>query len=143
VTRPPYLLEQSEDNAMNRHMTMGLAMFGSAALGAAAVQTLHAQAKPPAFQIAEITVNNQDAFTKEFVPVIGKVITDAGGKFLARGGKTVSVQGSPAEPRIVVVQFDSLDKMHAAFDSPAFKQAIALGNKYATQRVFGVEGVSP
>jgi uncharacterized protein (DUF1330 family) len=43
--------------------------------------------------------------------VIGKLTTDAGGKFLARGGKTISVQGAPPEPRIVVVQYDSLDKM--------------------------------
>jgi len=68
-------------------------------------------------------------------PVIVKVTTDAGGKFLARGGKTTSVQGAPAEPRIVVVQYDSLDKMQALFDSAAFKQAIAVGNKYATQRI--------
>jgi uncharacterized protein (DUF1330 family) len=128
---------------MNRHVTMGLAMLGSATLGATAVQTLHAQAKPPAFQIVEIAVNNQDAYTKEFVPVIGKVTTEAGGKFLARGGKTISVQGAPAEPRIVVVQFDNLDKMQALFDSAAFKQAMAVGNKYATQRIVGVEGVSP
>jgi uncharacterized protein (DUF1330 family) len=91
----------------------------------------------------EITVNNQDAYTKEFVPVIGKATTDAGGKFLARGGKTVSVQGAPAEPRIIVVQYDSLDKMQAFFDSATFKQAMAIGNKYATQRIVGVEGVSP
>jgi uncharacterized protein (DUF1330 family) len=117
---------------MNRQMTMGLAMLGSAALGAAAVQTLHAQAKPPAFQIVEVTVNNPDGYTKEFLPVIGKATTDAGGKFLA-----------PAEPRIVVIQYDSLDKMQAAFDSPAFKQAMAVGNKFSTQRIFGVEGVSP
>jgi uncharacterized protein (DUF1330 family) len=42
-----------------------------------------------------------------------------------------------------VVQYDSLDKMQAAFDSPAFKQAMAVGNKYSAQRIFGVEGVSP
>jgi hypothetical protein len=33
--------------------------------------------------------------------------------------------------------------MQAMFDSAAFKQAIAVGNKYPTQRIFGVEGVSP
>lgn len=70
-------------------------------------------------------------------------MTEGGGKFLARGGKTVSVHGTAPEPRIVIVQFDNLEKMQALFDSAAFKQAIALGDKYATQRVFGVEGVSP
>jgi uncharacterized protein (DUF1330 family) len=128
---------------MKTFYTVSLSMLAGAAIGAAAVQTLHAQAKPPAFQIAEVTVNNEDGFSKEFLPVIGKVTTDAGGKFLARGGKTISVQGAPAEPRIVVVQYGNADKMQALFDSAAFKQAIAVGNKYATQRIFGVEGVSP
>jgi hypothetical protein len=41
---------------VNRHITVGLAMVASAALGAAAVQTLHAQTKPPAYNIAEITI---------------------------------------------------------------------------------------
>jgi uncharacterized protein (DUF1330 family) len=128
---------------MKRYMTgIGMLVTG-AALGVVAVQALHAQARPPAFQIAEITVRDADGFAKDFLPVIGKVVTEAGGKFLARGGKTVSIQGTPADPRIVVVQFDNTDKMQALFDSASFKQAIAIGNKYATQRIFGVEGVSP
>jgi uncharacterized protein (DUF1330 family) len=127
----------------NIHIKVGLAMIASAAFGAAAVQGLHAQAKPPAFQIAEITVTDQEAYGKEFLPAIAKVVTGGGGKFLARGGQTISVQGTPADPRIVVVQFDSIDKMKALFDSAAFKETIAMGNKYAKQRIFGVEGVQP
>jgi hypothetical protein len=45
---------------VKRHITVGLAMVASAALGAAAVQTLHAQVKPPAYNIAEITIKDQD-----------------------------------------------------------------------------------
>jgi uncharacterized protein (DUF1330 family) len=128
---------------MKRYLTGFAILLTGAALGAAAVETLHAQAKPLAFQIAEVTVHDQDGFNKDFAPLIGKVVTDAGGKFLARGGRVVSVRGTPAEPRIVVVQFDNFEKMQALFDSVAFKQAVTLGDKYATQRVFGVEGVSP
>ena len=128
---------------MNRYVKGTAILLTGAALGAAAVQTLHAQVKPVAFQIAEVTVRDQDGFNKEFAPLIGKVVTDGGGKFLARGGKTLAVHGAAPEPRIVIVQFDNFEKMQALMDSPAFKQAIALGDKYVTQRVFGVEGVSP
>jgi hypothetical protein len=41
-------------------------MVTSAALGAAAVQTLHAQVKPPAYNIAEITIKDQDGYNKEY-----------------------------------------------------------------------------
>jgi uncharacterized protein (DUF1330 family) len=118
-------------------------MAASAALGAAAVQTLHAQAKPPAYNIAEITIKDQDGYNKEYLPLITKALTDAGGKFLVRGGKTISYEGAAPAPRVVVVQFESLDKLQALYNSAAYKDAIAVGDKYATQRIFGVEGVSP
>jgi uncharacterized protein (DUF1330 family) len=129
---------------MNRTVTVGLGMLvAGAALGAAAVQTLYAQAKPPAFQIVEVNVNDQNGFSKEFVPVISKVQQEVGGKFLARGGKTVSYQGAPAAPRIVLIQYDNMEKLQAALDSTAMKSAIAVGNKYSTQRIYGVEGLAP
>ena len=77
------------------------------------------------------------------IPPITKAIADAGGKFLVRGGKTISYEGTAPAPRVVVVQFESLDKLQALYNSAAYKDAIAIGDKYATQRIFGVEGVSP
>ena len=140
---PASFFRQSGENTVNRHVTVGLVMIASAALGAAAVQTLHAQAKPPAYNIVEITIKDQDGYNKEYLPPITKAIADAGGKFLVRGGKTISYEGAAPAPRVVVVQFESLDKLQALYNSVAYKDAIAIGDKYATQRIFGVEGVSP
>ena len=128
---------------INRHITVGLAMIASAALGAAAVQTLHAQAKPPAYNVAEITIKDQDGYNKEYLPLVTKAITDAGGKFIVRGGKTISYEGAAPAPRVVVVRFENLDKLQTLYNSAPYKDAIAVGDKYATQRIFGVEGFSP
>ena len=128
---------------INRHITVGLAMIASAALGAAAVQTLHAQTKPPAYNVAEITIKDQDGYNKEYLPLITKALTDAGGKFIVRGGKTISYEGAAPAPRVVVVQFENLDKLQALYNSAPYKDAIAVGDKYSTQRIFGVEGISP
>jgi uncharacterized protein (DUF1330 family) len=128
---------------MKTKYTFTFAIVSSFALGAAAVQVLHAQAKPPAFLIAEIAVTNQDAYIKEFLPPVDKTILDAGGKYLARAGKTASLSGTPPAPRVVVIQFESLDKAQAWFNSPASKAAFLIGQKYATLREFAVEGVSP
>ena len=128
---------------MKRHVTVGLAMVASVALGAAAVRTLQAQTKPPAYNIVEITIKDQDGYNKEYLPLITKALTDAGGKFLVRGGKTLSYAGAAPAPRVVVIQFESLDKLQVLYDSAPYKQAVAIGDKYATQRIFGLEGVSP
>jgi uncharacterized protein (DUF1330 family) len=128
---------------VNRHIVLGLAMVVGAAIGAAAVQTLHAQAKPPAYNVAEITIKDQDGYNKEYLPLITKALTDAGGKFIVRGGKTIAYEGAAPAPRVVVVQFENLDKLQALYNSASYKDAIAVGDQYSTQRIFGVEGASP
>ena len=136
-------MDCGRDTQINRHITVGLAMIASAALGAAVVQTLHAQAKPPAYNVAEITIKDQDGYNKEYLPLVTKAITDAGGKFIVRGGKTISYEGVAPAPRVIVIQFENLDKLQALYNSATYKDAIAVGDKYSTQRIFGVEGISP
>src|SRR5580704_18126246 len=107
------------------------------------VASLHAQTKPPAYNIAEIAIKDQDGYNKEYLPLITKALTDAGGKFVGRGGKTISFEGASPAPRVVVIQFENLEKLQALYESAPYKQAVAIGDKYATQRIFGVEGVLP
>jgi uncharacterized protein (DUF1330 family) len=128
---------------MNRSVIIGLSMVSGVVIGAAAVQALHAQAKPPAFVIVENAVTNQDAYVKDFLPLIQKSIRDHGGKALAAGGKTSQLLGEPPKSVVALIQYDSLEKAQAMTDSQATKDAITIGSKYATFRWFAVEGVSP
>jgi uncharacterized protein (DUF1330 family) len=126
---------------MNRSLTIGLAMLTGAALGAAAVEGLHAQAKPPVYQVVEIDVLNQDAYVKDYVPKAQAAIRAAGGKFLAAGGKTTTIEGEPPKSRVVIQQWDSVEKIQAYRNSAAFKDLLPLRNKLAKFRSFAVEGL--
>ena len=126
---------------MKRSFTVGLAMVAGAALGAAAVEGLHAQAKPPVYQIVEIDVLNQDAYVNDYVPKAQAAIKAAGGKFLAAGGKTTTIEGDPPKNRIVIQQWDSVEKIAAYRASAAFKDLLPLREKLAKFRSFAVEGV--
>jgi uncharacterized protein (DUF1330 family) len=128
---------------MKTKYTLLMATIGGFALGAIAVQALHAQGKPMAYGIAEVTVTDKDAYTKEFLPAVQKTIADAGGKFLAAGGKTESLQGAPPAPRVVIIQWPSLDAADAWWNGAATKDAFAIGTKYASFRNFNVEGLPP
>ena len=128
---------------MNRYMTIGFSMLAGAALAGVAIEALHAQAKPMAYSIALNTVTDQEKYSSEFAPLIAKAIADAGGKFLARGGKTISMHGTPPAQRVVIVQFESLEKAQSWADSPASKAAFAIGEKSAKLNDFLVEGVAP
>jgi uncharacterized protein (DUF1330 family) len=135
-------LESKSEKTMKTQYTVALSLLAGIAVGAAAIQVLHAQAKPPAYVVAEIDVLNVTPFDKEYVPPAAKAIADGGGKYIVRGGETTSFYGDPPKSRIAIMVFESIDKAKAAFDSSAFKAAKAIGDKYAKFRVYVVEGLS-
>jgi uncharacterized protein (DUF1330 family) len=128
---------------MNSRYKVALAMTAGIAIGAAAIQGLHAQAKPTGYVVVEVAVTDKDGYAKEFIPPAAKAIEEGGGKYVVRGGKTVSFQGTPPASRVVVLQFESMDKAQAWWDSPGRKNSQTIGDKYATFRIFAVEGASP
>lgn len=128
---------------MKSNYKLAMAMLAGAALGAAAVQGLHAQPKPPAYVISEIDVTNKDAYSKEYVPLAVKALKESGQKQLAAGGKTASIAGEAPKGRIVVSVFENIEKAQAAYTSPAYTEARKIGDKYGKFRIYVVEGVAP
>jgi uncharacterized protein (DUF1330 family) len=126
---------------MKTQCGVALALLTGAGLGAGAVQGLHAQAKPPAYVIAEIDVTNQEGYAKEYLPAGSKAVLDGGAKYLARGTRTAAFKGEPPK-RIVLLTFENFDRAQATFASPAFMEAAKIGEKYAKFRIYAVEGVS-
>lgn len=119
-----------------------LSLAAGAALGAGAVGGLRAQVRPLAYVVGEINVTNQEGFAKEFGPIARKALAQAPGyRALVLGGKTVSIEGTPPSGRVIINVFDNLDAAVAAYNSPAFKEAKKIGDKYATFRTYAVEGL--
>ena len=87
---------------MNSRYKTALAVVIGAALGAAAVEGLHAQAKPPVYTVTEIDVNNIDGYMKEYVPVVQPIIKKAGGTLLAASLKVTSMLGT-APTRVAII----------------------------------------
>ena len=127
---------------MKTQYSVAVAMLAGFGLGAVAVQGLHAQAKPPVYQVVEIDMSDQEAYLKDYVPKAQAAIRAAGGKFLAAGGKTTTIEGAPPTNRVVIQQWDSVEKIQAYRDSAAFKDLLPLRNKLATFRSYAVEGIA-
>jgi uncharacterized protein (DUF1330 family) len=126
---------------MKTRYSVTLAMLAGFGLGAIAVQGLNAQAAPPVYQVVEIEPSDMETYLKDYVPKAQAAIKSAGGKFLAAGGKTTTIEGEPPKPRIVIQQWDSVEKIKAYRDSAAFKELLPLRNKLAKFRSFAVEGL--
>jgi uncharacterized protein (DUF1330 family) len=117
-----------------------LAVVAGAVLGAAAVQGLHAQAKPKAYVVTE-TEAIDAAAVAAYGPLIRPVIDAAGGRRLnTPGGKTVAFVGEPPK-RIAISEWESLEKAQAFINSAAFKNLAPQRDKAAkTIRSYAIEG---
>jgi uncharacterized protein (DUF1330 family) len=131
---------------MKRLLSPVLCVLAGVGIGGAAVQTLHAQAKPPVYVVTEITVTNPQAYGKEYAPKVQAIIKASGGEIIALGGSagagagTVKgLEGTPPK-RVAIQKWDSMDKLMAWWDSKEYKEVRRIGNKYAKFRVFTVDG---
>ena len=120
---------------------IAVAMIGSFVLGVGAASVLHAQAKPPAYIFAEIDVKDQDGYTKDYLPKSQANIKEFGGKYLAGGfNKAIGLSGASPPNRVVLLQFPDMDTVKA-FNVKEQRLHEDVGNKYASFRAIGIEGV--
>ena len=112
-------------------------------VGGGAVQLLHAQSKPPAFVVSEIAVKDEEGYAQNFLKAAQKDIADHGGKYLAGGyKKTISLAGSGPPNRVVILQFADIDQVKEWRDQGAMDLENSVGNKYASFRIYAVEGAT-
>ncbi len=110
--------------------------------GAAAVQTIHAQAKPPVYMVAINEVSNQEGYAKEYLPDAQKAIKDHGGVYIA-AGPTQQVVGGLPSGRGVILKWESMEALMKWRNSPEYQAALKKGEKYAKYNIIAVNGVQP
>ena len=94
-----------------------------------------------AYVLVEVEVTNPDAYN-EYRPLASESVTKHGGRYLARGGKTEAWEGEWA-PRIVVLEFESLEAAHAWYYSDDYQAALAVRQDNSRARMIAVEGATP
>jgi len=113
---------------MKTRYTVVLSMIAGAAVGAAAIQGLHAQAKPKAYMVTELEVIDAEA-NKAFTQAVRAAQQQASGRNLRTAyGKVVAFVGDPPK-HVGITEFDSLDQSVAYRNSQAFKDLDPLRNK--------------
>jgi uncharacterized protein (DUF1330 family) len=124
----------------NMKLQLASAMLLGAALGVGAIEMLHAQSKPPAYLISDITVTDEVGY-KEYADKIIPTYAQFGAKFLVRAGQTIAIPGAGEPPkRAIVVMFENLDKAKAWSESDAVKQTRPLRDRVAKLHAYLVEG---
>jgi uncharacterized protein (DUF1330 family) len=117
---------------MRSNFKIAIVLFAGVAIGAIAVQGLHAQgAKLKAYGVVENEILDASA-QAAYLPIVRKAVAAAHGRPLfTTGGRVVQIEGAPAPKSIGIVEWDSLDDAVAFYKSKAFTDLAPQRDKAA------------
>ncbi len=93
-----------------------------------------------AYLVALIDVTDPEAY-REYAKRAGAAAQKRGIKFLARGGRTISLEGAEPPGRVVILPFENMEAAQAYYDSPDYQEAKSFREGAAKAQFFLVEGV--
>lgn len=95
----------------------------------------------PAFFIIDVKVHNADGM-KPYADKVTETYKAYGGKAIVYGGQAEQLEGTAPEGRIVILQFDSIEKARAWHESPEYQSIIGYRHAASEGNAFLVEGIA-
>lgn len=92
-----------------------------------------------AYVIVDIEVTDPAGY-EEYKKLAPPTLQIYGGKYIARGGYNETLEGDWHANRLVILEFESLERAKAWLNSPEYAPARALRHKYARTNMVVVEG---
>ncbi len=93
-----------------------------------------------AYIIAQAVVSNPEAY-ETYKALAAAAVAKYGGRYIVRGGATHLLEGDWHPPRLVVLEFDSLEQARRFYDSPEYQAAKKSRSGAATMNMLVVEGM--
>ena len=79
----------------------------------------------------------------EYKKLSPATVVQYGGRFLARGGQTETIEGSWSPKRLVILEFPSFAQAKAWVDSPEYAPAKRMRQKASRSNIVIVDGAPP
>jgi uncharacterized protein (DUF1330 family) len=93
-----------------------------------------------AYVIVDIEVTDPAGY-EDYKKLAAPTVPRYGGRYLARGGRTETLEGERQPGRLVILEFESAARAKEWLNSPEYTPARALRHKYARTNMVLVEGV--
>jgi uncharacterized protein (DUF1330 family) len=94
----------------------------------------------PAYLISQIEVHDPKGY-EEYRKLVGASLAKYGGKFIARGGKIDVLEGNWSPKRVVICEFESLERAREWYDSAEYKPAMDIRQKTSDAKIIVVDGM--
>lgn len=96
----------------------------------------------PAYVINDMEVLDA-VLLEDYKKLSAPTVALYGGRFLARGGKVVHLEGDWQPQRLVILEFADLARAQAWINSPEYAPAKLLRQRASRSRLILVEGAAP
>jgi uncharacterized protein (DUF1330 family) len=93
-----------------------------------------------AYVVLNIDVTHPEQYA-EYAKLAGATVERYGGRYLVRGGKARKLEGSVEPKRFVVLEFPSLERANAWWDSAEYQEPKAIRGRASRSDTIIVEGV--
>jgi len=95
----------------------------------------------PAYLIVRAEVTDWPQY-QGYMKVTPGIVEKFGGRFIARGGEVVTLEGPPETRRVVIIEFPSLAQAEVFYRSEEYTQARQLRAAAGTAQFIVVDGIS-
>jgi uncharacterized protein (DUF1330 family) len=95
----------------------------------------------PAYVIVDIDVLDPVQY-EDYKRLAAPAVAACGGRYLARGGRTETLEGDWGPKRLVILEFESVERAKAWLESPEYRPARDLRHAAARTDMVVVEGVA-
>lgn len=92
-----------------------------------------------AYVIVDIDITDPAGY-EEYKKLAAPTVTAYGGRYIARGGKTEVLEGSWSPRRLVILEFESIEKAKQWLHSPEYNGPRKLRYKTARTNMIVIEG---
>ncbi len=92
-----------------------------------------------AYVIVDVTVLDPERYVR-YKDLARPIVEAFGGKYLARAGRTETLEGTWAPTRLVILEFPSLEQVHIWLNSEAYREARELRHATASTQMVVIEG---
>lgn len=93
-----------------------------------------------AYIIVQVDVHDPDRY-ENYKSMVPPTLEPYGGRFLVRGGAVENLEGTWHPARAVIIEFESVERAKAWWNSPEYADAKALRQATANTEMIVVEGV--
>lgn len=92
-----------------------------------------------AYIIVEVEIDNPKEY-EEYKNLVPPALKAYGGKFIVRGGKVETLEGSWKPERIVVLEFENTQNAKDWWNSPEYSKAKKIRHENARSKMILIEG---